>query len=109
MTPQPFIRTLANLSGSEAERVALDRQAEALAVVKALPANAGKDHDNLVEREAFLRLQLADLDVALLRIPRGPKTARHVGKLRKNRDKVDEILRDLVEMIAREKKRSEGK
>lgn len=109
MTPEPFVRTLSNLSGSEAERDALARQAEALAVVKALPVDAGRDVSNLVEREAFLRLQLADLDVALLRIPRGPKTARHVGKVRKNRDKVDEILRELVAAMAREKKRSENK
>lgn len=43
-----------------------------------------------------------DLEVALLRLPRGPKTARHVGKLRKNRDKIAAILQELLSLINRE-------
>lgn len=74
---------------------ALARQAAADKVVLFL----GLDVSTEAARLVHLRRQLADLDVALLRIERSPQTARRIGKLRQQRAKADDILRGLAEHI----------
>ncbi|RTL33686.1 MAG: hypothetical protein EKK53_27875 [Burkholderiales bacterium] len=81
----------AGTGATDAEAEAVAKQHAALAALKALPKGASV----VANRLARLECQLADFDVALIRIPRGPKTARLVGKLRKQRATADSLIREL--------------
>ena len=50
-------------------------------------------------RLTCLRFQTADIGLAISRIASGPRTARRVGKLRKQRAAVDELVRGRAEKI----------
>lgn len=82
------------------ERQAVARQRAAMASLKALPKGATVEANRL----ACLECHLADIDVALIRIPRGPRTARRVGELRKQRSAIDAIIRDLQALMLAKKR-----
>jgi len=63
--------------------------------IKGLSSEASNEAARLV----YLRTLLSDIQVALARIPRGPRTARRVGALLKQLSSVEEILRGLAERI----------
>ena len=90
--------TRSTLKTIDTVRDAVVRQGEADAAMKSLRADASPEE----VRAAYLRCHAADIDVALFRIARGPKTARRVGKLRKDRAKIAEILHELLEHRGRQ-------
>ena len=80
------------------ERAAIARHGRAQSAVQSCSSDASRE----AMRLAYLQIQLAELDLALVRIPRGPKTARRVGVLRQQRARVAEILRGLAEHLIEE-------